>query len=95
MVKLPKDNSQSFKTLDALEELRKKINENLPEDIKIFCLIQVGNKFNAKNMTSHREYSYYLPTFMFTPISQVCLERPPGEDKTKKEKSSEPEEETK
>jgi tRNA U38,U39,U40 pseudouridine synthase TruA len=51
-----------------LEELRAKINADLPQDIKIFCILHVSNNFNAKNNTSYREYSYYLPTFYLTPI---------------------------
>ena len=60
-----------------LDELRLKVNKELPEDIKIFCLMQVANNFNAKNATSYREYSYYLPTFMLTPINQLYLATPP------------------
>lgn len=37
-------------------------------EIKIFCVIEVSNRFNAKNSTSHRDYSYYLPTFMLAPM---------------------------
>lgn len=62
---------------DQLEELRLKINENLPKDVKIFTLIIVANKFNAKNCTSFREYSYFLPTFMLNSISDFYLVSPP------------------
>jgi len=50
------------------EEHRAKINEQLPKDQRIFAFFPVGMRFNAKNCTSHREYSYFLPTFMLQPI---------------------------
>ena len=62
----------------GMEQFRHKLNATLrknteqhtsPEkvamkdgEIKIFCVIEVSNRFNAKNSTSHRDYSYYLPT---------------------------------
>ena len=61
---------------EHLEDLRSKLNEALPSDIKIFSLLQVSNKFNAKNCTSYREYSYFLPTFMLTPLKQLYLNTP-------------------
>ena len=33
------------------------------DEVKCFCIIEVSNKFNAKNCTSYREYSYYLPSY--------------------------------
>ena len=61
---------------EHLEDLRLKLNEALPSDVKIFSLLQVSNKFNAKNCTSYREYSYFLPTFMLTPLKQLYLNTP-------------------
>ena len=69
-----------------LDELRMKVNKELPDDIKIFCLHQTANNFNAKNCTTYREYSYYLPTFMLTSISKLYLATPP---KTEEEKAEE------
>ena len=42
-------------------------------EIKVFCVIEVSNRFNAKNSTSHRDYSYYLPTFLLAPITEFYL----------------------
>jgi tRNA pseudouridine(38-40) synthase len=64
-----------------MESFRAKFNEaikiNLPEDnkneIKVFCCLEVGNKFNAKNATSFREYSYYLPTFLLAKNTDIYL----------------------
>jgi tRNA pseudouridine38-40 synthase len=53
------------------EEVRKRLNKELPEDIRVFCLLQCSNRFNAKNCTSNREYSYYLPSFMLMKITEI------------------------
>ena len=52
-----------------MEDLRKKLNDTLPDDVKIFCLFEVSSRFNAKTCTSNREYSYYLPSFMLLSIN--------------------------
>lgn len=54
---------------EFLEQMRKRLNEEtLPPDIKIFSMFTVSHRFNAKNCTNYREYSYFLPTFMLTGI---------------------------
>jgi tRNA U38,U39,U40 pseudouridine synthase TruA len=40
-------------------------------------VLPVAHRFDAKLATSHREYSYFLPTFMLTPIKDLLLESPP------------------
>lgn len=63
---------------EHLDDLRQKLNrEALPEDVKIFSLLPVSNRFNAKNCTSYREYSYFLPTFMLTAVKDLYLVTPP------------------
>ena len=62
---------------DSYEPLRKQINATLPSDVKIFALNPVANRFDAKLATSHREYSYFLPTYMLVPINELLLESPP------------------
>ena len=39
----------------------------------MFTCIEVSNRFNAKNNTSHREYSYYLPTYALAGINKFYL----------------------
>ena len=51
--------------------------------------MQGSNNFNAKNATSYREYSYYLPTFMLTSISELYLASPPKEPTVKEENKEE------
>ena len=63
---------------EHLEDLRIRLNtEALPSDIKIFSILAVSNRFNAKNCTSFREYSYFLPTFMLTSLDNLYLASPP------------------
>ena len=75
---------------EHLEDLRLQLNEVLPSDVKVFSLLFVSNRFHAKNFTSFREYSYFLPTFMLTPITSLYLAAPirPMTDEETKEKSS-------
>lgn len=73
----------AFKELreNHMEPFRAKLNQALQdllpeenkEEIKVFCVLEVSNRFNAKINTSYREYSYYLPTFMLNPIDQCYL----------------------
>lgn len=37
----------------------------------------MSQRFDAKNCTSHRVYSYFLPTFTLLPIQQLYLATPP------------------
>jgi tRNA U38,U39,U40 pseudouridine synthase TruA len=57
--------------------MRQQLNNTLPKDIKLFTVLPVAHRFDAKLATSHREYSYFLPTFMLTPIKDLLLESPP------------------
>ena len=75
---------------EHLEDLRLQVNEALPADVKIFSLFSVANRFNAKNCTNYREYSYFLPTFMLTGIDELNLSTPPRqvtEEEAKEEES--------
>ena len=56
--------------------MRVALNLLLPSDVKIFTLLPVSTRFCAKTNTSHREYSYYLPTYMLTSIKEMNLESP-------------------
>jgi tRNA U38,U39,U40 pseudouridine synthase TruA len=53
------------------EAFRARLNAKLPKDIKVFCVVRSSNRFNAKICTSNREYSYYLPSFMMTKITDL------------------------
>lgn len=62
---------------DEEESFRARLNALLPKDVKVFCVIRSSNRFNAKNCTSNREYSYYLPSFMLTKITDLYFGHPP------------------
>ena len=77
---------------EHLDDLRQRLNNEdgvLPNDIKIFSLLPVSNRFNAKNCTSYREYSYFLPTFMLTSIKQLYLLTPPRTTTIEEQKEEE------
>ncbi|KAF7240699.1 tRNA pseudouridine synthase A [Varanus komodoensis] len=48
-----------------IEDILRKINENLPPHIRILGLKRVTGGFNSKNKCDARTYSYMLPTFAF------------------------------
>ncbi|XP_067910701.1 tRNA pseudouridine synthase A [Heterodontus francisci] len=48
-----------------IDNLVEKINENLPQGIKILGLKRVTGRFNSKNTCDARTYFYMLPTFAF------------------------------
>jgi tRNA pseudouridine38-40 synthase len=50
-----------------VEEMKKVINSALPQDIKIFKVIEVSNTFDSKSDNNNREYHYILPSFMLQP----------------------------
>jgi tRNA pseudouridine(38-40) synthase len=55
------------------EAIRKRLPDNNKDEIKVFCIIEVSNRFNAKINTSYREYSYYLPSFLLAQNDQFYL----------------------
>ena len=72
---------------DALSERLKK-NGGFHEEIKVFCIIEVSNRFNAKINTSHREYSYYLPSFTLGGIDEFFLGRSQAQIAAKREETA-------
>ena len=62
---------------ETYEPMRLTMNSLLPKDIKIFTLLSVAHRFDSKTATSHREYSYFLPTYTLTAIRDLNLESPP------------------
>lgn len=64
-----------------MEPFRAKLNEAIKnllpaenkDEVKVFSVLEVSNRFNAKLAASYREYSYYLPTFVLSPITKIYL----------------------
>ena len=48
-------------------EMKQKLNEVLPKDIRIFRIIEVSDHFDSKDNNNNREYHYILPTFLLEP----------------------------
>ncbi|KAF5294433.1 hypothetical protein FQA39_LY13418 [Lamprigera yunnana] len=48
-----------------------KVNENLPDEIKIFGIKRVTKGFNSKSQCNARSYLYMLPTIAFTKADDV------------------------
>lgn len=57
------------------DDMKTTFNQNLPEDIKIFRIIEVSKSFNSKDTNNNREYHYILPSFMLEPkaLSTVLI----------------------
>ena len=49
-------------------EMKLKVNLELPKDIKIFRFIEVSDHFDSKSNNNNREYNYVIPSFLFEPI---------------------------
>ncbi|KAI9332144.1 pseudouridine synthase [Zopfochytrium polystomum] len=50
--------------LRQVPDLKEKLNNALPEQIRIFDIVQVTNGFHAKNQCDSRLYEYLLPTYV-------------------------------
>ena len=48
-------------------DMKAKLNEVLPKDIRIFRIIEVSDHFDSKDNNNKREYHYILPTFLLEP----------------------------
>ena len=61
-------------------EMKKKLNDILPKDIRVFRIIEVSDHFDSKDNNNNREYHYILPTFLLEPKKEE------EKEKDKKEK---------
>ncbi|EEZ98974.2 pseudouridylate synthase 1 homolog [Tribolium castaneum] len=52
-----------------------KINEQLPEVIRVFGIRRVTKGFNSKVQCDSRSYTYLLPTVSFTPHDQLMVQK--------------------
>ncbi|CAF2630729.1 unnamed protein product [Rotaria sp. Silwood2] len=60
--------------LSPLENLTQLVNEQLPEQIRMFGVKRVAASFNSKNSCDARTYIYILPTYAFCPIEEITSE---------------------
>ncbi|KAJ1956472.1 tRNA pseudouridine synthase 1 [Linderina pennispora] len=59
----------SLKMIIEDPEIVSKVNEKLPEQIRVWGYVRVIRSFNAKTMCDSRVYEYLLPTYVFMPPS--------------------------
>ncbi|XP_074641522.1 pseudouridylate synthase 1 homolog [Tubulanus polymorphus] len=64
----------SLKLWVNVENAIKKVNELLPAQIRMIDFKRTTQSFNCKNSCSHRTYSYFLPTYAFTPVEEMVLQ---------------------
>lgn len=58
-----------------LEDLVEKINQHLPPVIRVMGVRRTTAGFNCKNNCEFRTYMYLLPTFSFTPLKELTMEK--------------------
>lgn len=78
--------------LMLLPDIIKRINDNLPPQIRVFDYVKVTSGFNSKNMCDSRIYEYSLPTYVFDkidaslyPNSNFAKQNPPSKVRNDKE----------
>jgi len=56
------------------ENLVSKVNSCLPPDIRLQSVVRVTKNFNCKSAADARTYIYLLPTFAFSPVTDIINE---------------------
>lgn len=56
-----------FVAQQDVHELRSRINQYLPPEIRVFGVVRQPRGFQARTFASSRRYEYILPTFLFQP----------------------------
>ncbi|XP_071948997.1 pseudouridylate synthase 1 homolog isoform X1 [Antedon mediterranea] len=57
-----------------LDDVVDRINQHLPDQIRVMDYKRVINSFDSKNRCDYRTYSYMTPTFAFQPIEQFTTD---------------------
>ncbi|KAJ3149097.1 tRNA pseudouridine synthase 1 [Geranomyces michiganensis] len=65
----------SLKMIIEDKDIVNKINENLPEQIRVWGYVRTNNSFHAKNACDSRIYEYFLPTYVLTPVDPARYPR--------------------
>ena len=60
----------------AKEEIKAKLNELLPKDIRIFGVLETAGSFHSKERCDSRVYEYVMPTYVFELIDRVAFFSP-------------------
>lgn len=64
----------SLRAAESIKQKLELINSKMPDDIKVLGCKRVTQSFDAKNFCDHRTYSYLMPSFALTPVSEVTRE---------------------
>jgi len=56
------------------ENFIQKVNEHLPDDIRLHAVLRVTKNFNCKSAADARTYLYLTPTFVFSPATEIVSE---------------------
>ncbi|RHZ86447.1 hypothetical protein Glove_51g72 [Diversispora epigaea] len=62
----------SIKIID-IPDVVEKINEHLPEQIRVWGFVKTIRSFHAKTLCDSRIYEYLIPTYVFIPYSQSSI----------------------
>ncbi|KAJ2632915.1 tRNA pseudouridine synthase 1, partial [Coemansia sp. RSA 1290] len=64
----------SLKMIVEEPDIIARLNEKLPAQIRAWDYVRVVRSFNAKTACDSRVYEYMLPTYVFMPPSEKCME---------------------
>ncbi|KAJ2355527.1 tRNA pseudouridine synthase 1, partial [Coemansia sp. RSA 2618] len=64
----------SLKMIIEEPDIIQRVNQHLPAQIRAWGFAKVVRSFNAKTMCDSRVYEYMLPTYVFMPPSDKCVE---------------------
>ncbi|KAJ2850978.1 tRNA pseudouridine synthase 1 [Coemansia brasiliensis] len=64
----------SLKMIVEEPDIISKLNKHLPAQIRAWDFVRVVRSFNAKTACDSRVYEYMLPTYVFMPPSEKCME---------------------
>ena len=54
----------------SMEAMQSKLNEALPEDIRVFSILEAAGSFHSKERCDSRVYEYVMPTYVFAPVDR-------------------------
>lgn len=64
----------SLKIADSIVERLRDVNDLLPADIRLMACKRVTQSFDAKNFCDARTYSYLMPSFALSPLTEEIKE---------------------
>jgi tRNA pseudouridine38-40 synthase len=62
--------SMKMEMMDGVEVLRDKLNDALPQDIRVFGILEAAGSFHSKERCDSRVYEYVMPTYVFAPVNR-------------------------